>query len=231
MAREHPPSMDLFVDDFIAGTQYMTHEEVGAYLRLLLFQWGNRSVNVRFLERTLSELSEESKEVLQEKFQVLENGEWVNQRVEDEYAKAKKRRDSRIKNGQKGGRPCKTETKPTGSSSVKLKKPNGKVEVGSRKINKDKKCLSIPDALSCDIPQQLDTAEFRDAWAQWVSYKQTQSHAWKEIRGPKSQLTRLTKHDVNAVVAGIYEAISREWEGIFPERVTGIPSKNKEFSF
>ncbi len=42
-----PPAFQFYADDFVAGTVCFTAEEVGAYIRLLCFQWGNGSIPVR----------------------------------------------------------------------------------------------------------------------------------------------------------------------------------------
>lgn len=39
-----PPAFQFYVDDFIGGTCDMTAEDVGAYIRLLCFQWGRGSI-------------------------------------------------------------------------------------------------------------------------------------------------------------------------------------------
>ena len=38
-SKREAPAFQLYVDDFIGGTYWMTNEEIGAYIRLLMYQW------------------------------------------------------------------------------------------------------------------------------------------------------------------------------------------------
>ena len=40
--REKLKAWYLFTDDFIAGTQHLTNQEVGIYIRLLCWNWNKR---------------------------------------------------------------------------------------------------------------------------------------------------------------------------------------------
>lgn len=42
--RKNPHSFDFYVDDFLGGTVHLTPEAVGAYVRLLCFQFSNGSI-------------------------------------------------------------------------------------------------------------------------------------------------------------------------------------------
>jgi uncharacterized protein YdaU (DUF1376 family) len=44
--RKSPPSINFWPDDFIGGTQGMSAEAVGAYIRLLCYQWANGEIPV-----------------------------------------------------------------------------------------------------------------------------------------------------------------------------------------
>jgi uncharacterized protein YdaU (DUF1376 family) len=73
------PAFQLYVDDFLAGTLEMTHEEVGIYIRLLCIQWSRGVVN----DRAIASLhaGDAVHYVLEEKFERAEDG-WRNLRLE-----------------------------------------------------------------------------------------------------------------------------------------------------
>ena len=41
------PAFQFYADDFIGGTVVLSAEDVGAYMRLLCYQWGNGSIPIR----------------------------------------------------------------------------------------------------------------------------------------------------------------------------------------
>jgi len=55
MARKRPPSFDFFPGDFMAGTLGMELAEVGAYIRLLCYQWEHETLPND--ERTLARIA------------------------------------------------------------------------------------------------------------------------------------------------------------------------------
>jgi len=136
---------------------------------------------------------------------------------------------TRRNNGKRGGRPPGGESANNG----KNKEPHGSVllnlngnlngtmlEDGGRRKEevKEKKdeCVEfgVDESLEVEIPSSLDIDSFREAWREWIEYKQGSKHAWKAPQGIKAQLTRLTRYDTEQVVCGIYNSISRGWQGI-----------------
>jgi len=90
------PAFQLYVDDFLAGTLEMSHEEVGIYIRLLCIQWSRGYVN----DRAIASLhaGDAVHYVLKEKFVRAEDG-WRNQRLENVRNLA----EARAESGSKGG--------------------------------------------------------------------------------------------------------------------------------
>lgn len=92
------PAFQLYADDFLAGTIAMSPAEVGAYIRLLCYQWSNGSIpdDPRKLKRIVG--GPVSPEVLA-KFKPAGEGRLANQRLELER---RKQNDYREKQRQKG---------------------------------------------------------------------------------------------------------------------------------
>ena len=92
------PAFQFYADDFLAGTIDMSPAEVGAYIRLLCYQWSNGSIpaDLKKLRRIAG--GPVSPEVL-EKFISAGDGRLLNQRLELER---QKQADFREKQRQKG---------------------------------------------------------------------------------------------------------------------------------
>lgn len=88
-----PPAFQFYPDDFVAGTVGLSTEEVGAYIRLLCFQWGNGklSSDIATLERIAG--GKVSKAVLSK----FPRGK--NRRLEVERRKQQEYRDKQRLNG------------------------------------------------------------------------------------------------------------------------------------
>lgn len=75
------PAFQFYVDDFVAGTVSLSPEEVGAYIRLLCFQWNNGYVPDSADKRARIAGCPVSADVLA-KFQATEEGVLRNKRLE-----------------------------------------------------------------------------------------------------------------------------------------------------
>ena len=104
----------LFTEDFVAGTQNLTNEEVGVYIRLLCFNWNKRckglpSHNME-LYRIANCFTDEEKQACNKiikEFFVYVNGHYQNERQLQEYLYISRRMEASKENGRLGGRPKK----------------------------------------------------------------------------------------------------------------------------
>jgi uncharacterized protein YdaU (DUF1376 family) len=115
MARKHLPSFDLYYDDFMSGTYYLSLEATGAYIRLLCKQWTsiclpNDLAKLAAIANTDLVTFQEVWKEIEDKFteSTIEtpDGELrglVNERLNSERVKALGIRLSRSKAGRKGG--------------------------------------------------------------------------------------------------------------------------------
>lgn len=105
MSKESSPAFQFYVKDFISGTVHMTSEEVGAYIRLLCFQWEHGSIpdDKKVLIRISGAKKGAIDEVLK-KFKQTEQG-LINLRLNVTREEQLAYREKQRLNGGKGGRP------------------------------------------------------------------------------------------------------------------------------
>tara|TARA_B100000575_G_C23142290_1_gene665193 strand:+ start:4409 stop:5263 length:855 start_codon:yes stop_codon:yes gene_type:complete len=114
----------LFTEDFIAGTQHMTNEEIGIYIRLLCWNWNKRCKGIPHDENLIFRVAmafEKSEKitclkVLSENFRLINESHWQNERQLQEYLYITKKIDSSKANGKLGGRPKKPNDNPPTST-------------------------------------------------------------------------------------------------------------------
>jgi len=109
----------LFTEDFVAGTQALTNEEIGIYIRLLCYNWNKRcsgipSDNITYYRiascHTYNEKQSCDKVINQ--FFILVNEHYQNERQLQEYLYINKRIEASKINGKLGGRPKKPSQNP-----------------------------------------------------------------------------------------------------------------------
>lgn len=214
MARSHPPSFDFYPDDFIGGTLGMHPCARGIYITLLCHQWSHGPLsltNSRQLVQITGAMPDELTEHLPEvilKFEQLENGDYLNQRLEREYARKIEIREKRVSAGASGGRP-----KASAKQKDKhlLSKRKAKLEVGSRKKEVNKKEIECVDPSTLDLP--FKSPEFGDAWLDFLAMRLEKGCPVKAT-GAKASLKRLAEMGEARAVAALVYTTANEWQGI-----------------
>ncbi len=109
----------LFTDDFIAGTQHLTNEQIGIYIRLLCYNWNKRcngipcdSMTYYRIGSCFTESEKASCHKILEQFFIQVGDHFQNERQLQEYLFITKRIDASKKNGKLGGRPKKPSIEP-----------------------------------------------------------------------------------------------------------------------
>ena len=104
----------LFTDDFIAGTQHLTNEAVGIYIRLLCWNWNKRcsgipcsSMTYYRIANCISESEKNSCDLIIQEFFVKVKDHYQNERQLEEFIYITNRMEASKKNGRLGGRPKK----------------------------------------------------------------------------------------------------------------------------
>ena len=113
----------LFTEDFIAGTQHLTNEEIGIYIRLLCWNWNKRCVGlpkemttILRIANAITESEKFSCEKIVKEFFVMINDHYQNERQLQEFLYITKRIEASKYNGKLGGRPKKPSTNPPTST-------------------------------------------------------------------------------------------------------------------
>jgi uncharacterized protein YdaU (DUF1376 family) len=117
--REKLKAWYLFTEDFIAGTQALTNEEIGIYIRLLCYNWNKRCSGIpseplkyQRIANCISDSEKESCETVLKDFFVLVNNHFQNERQLQEYLFITRRMEASKENGKLGGRPKKPSIEP-----------------------------------------------------------------------------------------------------------------------
>lgn len=109
------PAVLFYTSDFLTGTAFFSDEQRGQYIRLLCEQHQNGHIPENHMVSVCFTLGSP----VAKKFIKDADGNYFNERMEEEILKRQQFLDSRYFNGKKGGRPIKPNTKPNS-------KPNNK---------------------------------------------------------------------------------------------------------
>ena len=123
----------LFTEDFVAGTQHLTNQEIGIYIRLLCWNWNKRcaglpnDVNTIFrIANCITDSEKFSCEKIIKEFFVEIKNHWQNERQLQEFLYITKRIEASKENGKLGGRPKKPSTNPPTSTPTPTKTSTNK---------------------------------------------------------------------------------------------------------
>lgn len=202
MAPQKSPAFSFYAKDFSTGTSTMSLQEVGAYIRLLSYQWDAGSVPVDANERArvLGCSKAQERELWKKvgrKF-TLRDDVYVNDRLEEERQKQVERRQRLSDNGKLGGRPQKANGKLDESNCLNPAKAN-------ENLNE-----RLPSSSSSSKEQKHERASRFDdrfeAW--WSAYpkktgKGAALNAWKKLR------------PTEAIVAQMHDAL--KWQRNQPQ--------------
>ena len=115
----------LFTEDFVAGTQHLTNEQVGIYIRLLCWNWNKKCIGIpdnnmqRYrIAGCITESEKLSCDQIMEQFFVLIvkndlQAIYQNERQLQEYLFITRRIEASKQNGRLGGRPKKPRAEPS----------------------------------------------------------------------------------------------------------------------
>ncbi len=103
------PFMQMYVSDYLGDTMHLTTEQHGAYLLLLMTMW-NADGKLPDDDRKLATITRMSMKkwkvnrVDMAAFFIVENGQWENERMNEELQKVESKSQLRASAGAKGGR-------------------------------------------------------------------------------------------------------------------------------
>ena len=123
----------LFTEDFIAGTQHLTNQEIGIYIRLLCWNWNKKCPGlpkdmntILRIANCITDSEKISCEKIVNEFFVLINDHYQNERQLQEYLYITKRIEASKENGKLGGRPKKPSTNPPTSTPTSTSSKSSK---------------------------------------------------------------------------------------------------------
>ncbi len=190
----------LFTEDFIAGTQHLTNEQVGVYIRLLCFNWNKKCSglpsNNMELYRIANCFTDDEKQACNKiikEFFVYINDHYQNERQLQEFLYITRRMEASKENGRLGGRPKKpSENPPTPTTTPITKqtkdnynaffnkfwnKVTNKISKGIAEKNYmklEEEWIESPDTLSNmynDYYKSVEDKQFAKQPAFWLSAK------------------------------------------------------------
>lgn len=190
------PAFLFYPSDFLTGTIFFSHEDLGLFIKLLCVQHQHEC---RINKHDFNQLCNEKHLKVRQKFKEDERG-FYNERLQLEIAKRSKDADSSRKNGLKGGRP-KTDDKPKHNLNITQKKPKHNLTVNENiNVIESKKGTEIEKKI-------LEFYEFR---------KQIKK---KIVEASKpaflKRLKELSAGDENIAVEILEQSIANSWQGIF----------------
>lgn len=106
------PAFLMYSKDWLTGTQFMSMEERGMYVTLIMAQHQNGHLDTKRVGFLLGLSWDMVSDIVKEKFKVDENGFIFNTRLEEEREKRAAYLSKQAENGRKGGRPKKPKQNP-----------------------------------------------------------------------------------------------------------------------
>tara|TARA_B100001939_G_C16894021_1_gene596748 strand:+ start:401 stop:1234 length:834 start_codon:yes stop_codon:yes gene_type:complete len=123
----------LFTEDFVAGTQHLTNEQIGVYIRLLCWNWNKRCKGIPLdpnshyrIANCITEQEKISCNEVIKQFFVEVQDHYQNERQLQEYLFITKRIEASKINGRLGGRPKKPSQNPPTLTHTLTNKPKTK---------------------------------------------------------------------------------------------------------
>ena len=70
-----------------------------------------------------------------------------------------------------------------------------------------------------ELPLELDTPDFRAAWAEWLAYRKERHLGTYKPIGLRRQLRALAAVGPQSAIAAIEQSIQQNYQGLFPKPV------------
>ena len=216
--KNRAPAFQFYADDFLAGTMTMTNEERGAYISLLCLQWSKGFVTELDIQRMCLGMPTHCQGICQSKFEVGEDGNYRNRRLEKERTKQKERSEKQReianlrwskdanampthmpKDTKDDASPIPESCFPSPSPNKDTKTPKSEWEV----------------AHGVELPEALRTQNCLEAVRLWLRYKSEKREAYKKT-GLTAAMTKWAREFTPSEFPSIVEhSIASGWKGIY----------------
>jgi len=192
------PAILFYTGDFLNGCTDLTFEERGQYITLLCLQHQKGHLSEKTIRLSVGSVSVD----VLKKFKQDENGNYFQNRMEEEIQKRLHFLDTRYFNGKKGGRPLKANRKPN-------KKPNRKPKE--------------------NLPEDININENRNRidneWLRWKKFKVDEFNFKYKSQisedAAKKELINLAGNDEETAIKIIEQSIANGWKGFFKLKSNG----------
>lgn len=237
------------IGDYRGATAHLSNEEDLCYRRLLDMYYDTQRpipLETHWVARRLRVGLEVLENVLRDFFIESADG-WRNQRADNVVAEYIAHAEKNRANGKKGGRPAKPKQEtenPVGSQTVPSGNPMATTSKGNQEpitINQEPITIDIPPSPPSggkvfdwfsDLPQDLDTPEFREAWLEWVKYRKKIKKPFPPAAAP-AMWRKAQAAGVQAAIDGFETSMANGWQGTFPKRKSNDQrheKRDREFS-
>lgn len=192
------PAILFYTGDFLNGCTDLTFEERGQYITLLCLQHQKGHLSEKTIRLSVGSVSVD----VLKKFKQDENGNYFQNRMEEEIQKRLHFLDTRYFNGKKGGRPIKANRKPN-------KKPNSKAK------------QNLPE----DININENINRIDNEWLRWKKFKADEFNFKYKSQisedAAKKELINLAGNNEETAINIIEQSIANGWKGFFKLKTNG----------
>jgi hypothetical protein len=186
------PAILFYTGDFLNGCTCLTMEERGQYITILCLQHQLGHLSEKTIRLSLGSVSVD----VLKKLQKDSDGNFYNERMDQEVQKRAQFIETRKDNGKKGGRPKKANAKPNAKPKKKL----------IEDINENGSLIDM-------------------AWIKWKKYKKDEFrfNFKSEIseQSSKTELINLSGNDEETAIKIIEQSIANGWKGFFKLKTNG----------
>ena len=211
------PAFLFYSSDFLNGVADLTMEERGQFITLLCLQHQKGTLTDKTIRLCLGSVSVD----VLSKFIKDKDGNYFNERLQDEIEKRIQFTESRRNNGSKGGRP-KNNIKPLG-----LAKHNHMEDVNE---NENEDINTNVNKGKIELPFQSN--HFKDAWEEFKFYKKKEfKFTYKTKQSEQAalkELLTLSKGYEDIAIKIINQSLANGWKGLFNLKEDGKGTTNNQ---
>jgi uncharacterized protein YdaU (DUF1376 family) len=184
------PAFLFYYQDFLVGTEFMTNEEVGVYIRILAHQADKGHLTEKQVLSICRGYA--FTDTLKSKFIKDTIGNYYNVRLDEEMQKRRNFSESRRNNA--------------------LGKKAYAEHMEDENENRNENIIEYKDGFV--IPEKLDTPEFIESFNEFIKYRKKIKKPLSDMSA-KKQIKKLSEFSVNDAIKMIDQTIANGWQGIF----------------
>lgn len=242
------------IGDYLRDTSHLSLLEHGVYSRLLDLYYLNDGPipgDITGLCRKLGARSVDERAaveaVVAEFFSRTEDGSLSNKRCQiviekyRDFGKAQRERALKRYNKPAAGLPPADQNLPSAEQPLPPAcQPDGMPTTNHKPETNNQKPIDIPPSPPsggktfdwfADLPEDLDTPEFREAWLEWVKYRKNIKKPFPPAAAP-AMWRKAQAAGVQAAIDGFETSMANGWQGTFPKRRSNErhEKRHREFS-